>query len=128
MKLVSIAEEHAYRNAMVRDVSTIETAKVDSVVLVTHVLVSNHWISIVLYVSIVHVLEAPSCNDGKQNGNETGVDCGGPCLFKCNRELCSLDKQCKSLICRYGSCAGNIDRCLALNIKSLYNYRTQLFR
>ena len=27
----------------------------------------------------VNVSAAPSCNDGIQNGDETGIDCGGPC-------------------------------------------------
>lgn len=27
--------------------------------------------------------EAPTCMDGKQNGNETGVDCGGSCSRAC---------------------------------------------
>src|ERR1700722_5783343 len=25
----------------------------------------------------------PSCFDGKQNGGETGIDCGGPCALLC---------------------------------------------
>jgi len=32
--------------------------------------------------------EAPTCFDGKQNGTETGIDCGGSC-----RNLCQADKQ-----------------------------------
>lgn len=28
-------------------------------------------------------VKAPTCGDGKQNGNETGVDCGGTCLKAC---------------------------------------------
>ena len=27
--------------------------------------------------------EVPTCADGRQNGNETGVDCGGSCLRAC---------------------------------------------
>ena len=27
--------------------------------------------------------KAPSCSDQKQNGGETGVDCGGPCALAC---------------------------------------------
>lgn len=27
--------------------------------------------------------KAPTCFDGKQNGNETGIDCGGSCLNAC---------------------------------------------
>lgn len=27
--------------------------------------------------------KAPACNDGRQNGDETGVDCGGSCIKAC---------------------------------------------
>lgn len=27
--------------------------------------------------------KAPTCNDGKKNGNETGIDCGGSCQLIC---------------------------------------------
>jgi len=30
--------------------------------------------------------EAPNCFDGKQNGNETGIDCGGECKLLCSNE------------------------------------------
>jgi hypothetical protein len=30
--------------------------------------------------------QAPSCTDGKQNGDETGVDCGGSCALLCPAE------------------------------------------
>jgi hypothetical protein len=30
---------------------------------------------------------APSCVDGKQNGNETGIDCGGSCARACTAEV-----------------------------------------
>src|SRR3989344_3830217 len=29
----------------------------------------------------------PTCNDGKQNGDESGVDCGGLCLRACIGEV-----------------------------------------
>lgn len=29
----------------------------------------------------------PTCSDKKQNGTETGVDCGGSCLLKCSFEV-----------------------------------------
>ena len=32
---------------------------------------------------------APTCSDGKQNGNETGVDCGGPCPACSTSQTCS---------------------------------------
>lgn len=31
--------------------------------------------------------EIPSCKDGRQNGDETGVDCGGSCALACNFEV-----------------------------------------
>ncbi|MDH7444114.1 GEVED domain-containing protein [Aquimarina sp. 2201CG14-23] len=37
----------------------------------------------------------PTCNDGIQNGNETGVDCGGPDCTPCNTSVtyCSAGRQ-----------------------------------
>ena len=37
-------------------------------------------------------LPDPTCTDGIQNGNETGVDCGGDCdqCFDCTTNFCSL--------------------------------------
>ncbi|MDQ3245090.1 MAG: hypothetical protein M3P22_01990 [bacterium] len=32
------------------------------------------------------------CNDGKQNGTETGVDCGGSCILKCAFEIEKITK------------------------------------
>lgn len=34
--------------------------------------------------------KAPTCNDGKQNGNETGIDCGGSCLSACSSQTDAL--------------------------------------
>jgi len=31
--------------------------------------------------------ETPTCFDGKQNGRETGIDCGGSCVRLCSAEL-----------------------------------------
>ncbi len=31
--------------------------------------------------------KAPSCSDGKQNGTETGVDCGGSCQIACTYQV-----------------------------------------
>ena len=33
--------------------------------------------------------KAPSCMDGKKNGNESGVDCGGSCLQYCSDQVSS---------------------------------------
>lgn len=30
---------------------------------------------------------APTCTDGKQNGTETGVDCGGSCVLACTSQV-----------------------------------------
>jgi hypothetical protein len=45
---------------------------------------------IIVFISIFGFLiiypslnQAPSCIDGKQNGNETGIDCGGSCINAC---------------------------------------------
>lgn len=35
--------------------------------------------------------KAPSCVDRKQNGDETGVDCGGSCSIACNKEVNEID-------------------------------------
>ena len=31
--------------------------------------------------------KAPTCFDGKQNGEETGVDCGGSCMIACTKQV-----------------------------------------
>lgn len=40
-----------------------------------------------IIVSYPHFNKAPVCNDGKQNGDETGVDCGGSCQLVCAFEV-----------------------------------------
>lgn len=32
---------------------------------------------------VATLYETPSCSDGKQNQNEEGIDCGGPCTYLC---------------------------------------------
>lgn len=32
------------------------------------------------------IFKAPSCTDGKKNGDETGIDCGGGCMNLCTAE------------------------------------------
>lgn len=34
-----------------------------------------------------YIFKKPTCQDGKQNGTESGVDCGGTCLRMCNSEI-----------------------------------------
>lgn len=33
------------------------------------------------------IFKAPTCSDGKQNGDETGVDCGGSCQMYCPKTV-----------------------------------------
>jgi hypothetical protein len=42
-----------------------------------------------------------TCFDGKQDGDETGVDCGGSC-FACPGTLCEQDVGCASELCQGG--------------------------
>ncbi len=44
-----------------------------------------------------------TCSDNMQNGDETGVDCGGKCP-KCNGDACSGADECKSSFCADGVC------------------------
>lgn len=34
-----------------------------------------------------YIFKKPTCSDGKQNGTETGVDCGGSCLSMCSTDV-----------------------------------------
>ncbi len=45
-------------------------------------------IAAILFVTIRQATkETPTCMDGKRNGGEVGVDCGGPCTYYCPNEL-----------------------------------------
>ncbi len=44
-----------------------------------------------------------SCSDGKQNGDETGIDCGGACP-NCNGATCGTPADCRSMVCADGVC------------------------
>ena len=51
---------------------------------------------------------APTCDDTVQNGDETGVDCGGTSCLLCDGDACTDDTECKS-----GDCdTGNTDTCI----------------
>ena len=55
---------------------------------------------------------APTCSDGIQNGNETGVDCGGSCPRCANGMSCLSRNDCTSALCSgrvCGSCANRFD-------------------
>ncbi|MEX1001590.1 MAG: CUB domain-containing protein, partial [Crocinitomicaceae bacterium] len=48
---------------------------------------------IVQYQGWTAVIECPTCSDGVQNGNETGVDCGGPDCVACPNCFDSVQNQ-----------------------------------
>ncbi len=45
----------------------------------------------VLYLTYPLLNKAPTCVDKKQNGSETGVDCGGPCQNLCVEQMAELN-------------------------------------
>ncbi|MBL8611634.1 MAG: hypothetical protein JNL38_30105 [Myxococcales bacterium] len=48
----------------------------------------------------------PQANDGKKNGDETDVDCGGAAAPKCDTgKVCKIDGDCASDVCKTGKCA-----------------------
>lgn len=58
----------------------------------------SYVLVLVLFVAIIGFLiifpyfnKPPICTDGKQNGDETGVDCGGSCPIACNQEVNEVD-------------------------------------
>jgi alpha-tubulin suppressor-like RCC1 family protein len=57
--------------------------------------------------------EAPSCQDGHKNGQETGVDCGGGACPACGGGLpCKANADCTSAKCAAaGFCTGPLDPC-----------------
>jgi hypothetical protein len=63
------------------------SAKRQFVIIVGLVILGMIFIGIHLYPQLN---VAPSCTDGKQNGTEHGVDCGGPCARVCPFEANSL--------------------------------------
>lgn len=44
-------------------------------------------IALVAVTTISIVYKTPTCTDGKQNGEETGIDCGGACTYLCLAEV-----------------------------------------
>lgn len=42
------------------------------------------------FFALPYFFKAPTCFDKKQNGNESGVDCGGPCLKLCLSQVNDL--------------------------------------
>ncbi len=52
--------------------------------------------------------QAPTCSDGVQNGNETGVDCGGGTCLPCGYNMgCMVPADCIGGICTGGKCAAS---------------------
>ena len=50
----------------------------------------------------------PTCRDGKQNGGETDVDCGGKCSRCATGKRCISRDDCASALCRGGTCQAPI--------------------
>ena len=46
----------------------------------------------------------PSCNDGKKNGSETDVDCGGSCKRCALDKTCNTRDDCTTALCVDGGC------------------------
>src|SRR4051812_17934001 len=38
-----------------------------------------------------NVHQAPTCSDQKQNGDESGIDCGGSCAIACSEQVAPLN-------------------------------------
>ncbi len=47
---------------------------------------------------------AVSCTDGKMNGSETGVDCGGSCKACMDPAVCKVPSECTSGVCMTPKC------------------------
>jgi plastocyanin len=62
------------------------------------------------YCNAMMTCAAATCNDGIQNGTETGVDCGGSCP-KCNGSACTSNTECVSTVCYAGTCVANVNNC-----------------
>ncbi len=53
-------------------------------------IISAGVLAVLLIASVITALalyRAPMCTDGKQNGKETGIDCGGPCPYLCSADM-----------------------------------------
>ena len=49
------------------------------------------FLLVVVLPTIIHFYKAPTCFDGKQNGDELGVDCGGVCTLLCSAQYAPLN-------------------------------------
>jgi hypothetical protein len=50
-------------------------------------------------------VDLPTCSDGIRNGDETGVDCGGPDCKACAGDPCAKPEDCAGGFCCGGVCA-----------------------
>ena len=56
--------------------------------------------------------QPPTCTDHVKNGDETGVDCGGPTCPPCaNGVSCILDRDCASQMCFPSVCQADLNGC-----------------
>ena len=54
---------------------------------IVYIVIAFAVLSILVVIPLFYFLyQAPTCFDGKKNGNETGVDCGGQCQLLCSFE------------------------------------------
>ena len=44
-------------------------------------------IALATFIAYPHFTKAPTCTDGKQDGTETGIDCGGSCPTACTLQV-----------------------------------------
>lgn len=57
------------------------------------------------YVCSGNVCQSATCDDGVRNGDESDVDCGGPCSRKClDGRRCSVASDCQNGFCNGGNC------------------------
>ena len=54
------------------------------------------------------ICTSPSCADGRKNGQETGVDCGGMCPGCEAGKSCAADRDCRTNRCDNGKCVAVI--------------------
>ncbi len=54
--------------------------------IIISILVACFSLFVALPVAVINY-QPPSCTDGKQNQNERGVDCGGPCALQCRSDV-----------------------------------------
>jgi hypothetical protein len=74
---------------------------------------------------------APTCMDSTKNGNETGVDCGGPNCMPCAAgNPCNVASDCQSNVCTGGVCqpsAGSVTATRVVTANWAQGYCVTLF-